>query len=208
MRGFRAVMLCSFLWGACLSDLRPDVGPLAASEQDDSDVGEGEGGASNGASAGNDNGDNAGGSNSGVSDGGASNGEDAGTPGTDAGEDAGPPKPNGCNVKDSDADKDVLFATQVKPILARCGCHDPDDSDPQGVIETNLDLTSYKSLRAGGDNTGTKIVVNGNPCDSIILQKLSETPPFGERMPLNGPYLSDAERALISDWIVEGARDN
>jgi hypothetical protein len=41
------------------------------------------------------------------------------------------------------------------------------------------------------------------------VQKLESTPPFGSRMPLDGPpYLEDAEVLLIRDWIAEGALDN
>jgi len=38
---------------------------------------------------------------------------------------------------------------------------------------------------------------------------MSSAPPFGSRMPSNGPpYFSPGERALIADWIAEGANDN
>jgi hypothetical protein len=58
-------------------------------------------------------------------------------------------------------------------------------------------------------NSGTRIVIPGKPCDSIIVQKLGLAPPFGARMPYNGPpYLSAAELQLIRDWIAEGALDN
>ena len=39
--------------------------------------------------------------------------------------------------------------------------------------------------------------------------ELGEGPPFGSRMPLDGPpYLEDVDLELIGDWIVEGAHDN
>jgi hypothetical protein len=55
--------------------------------------------------------------------------------------------------------------------------------------------------------SGERIVVPGNPCRSLIVEKVREYPSFGGRMPLNGPpFLTDEEIQLISDWIAEGAR--
>ena len=72
-----------------------------------------------------------------------------------------------------------------------------------------LDLTSYATLREGGVVSETDIVVPGRPCDSVLVQKISGSPPFGARMPLGGPpYLSEDEQQLVRDWIAEGARDN
>jgi hypothetical protein len=35
------------------------------------------------------------------------------------------------------------------------------------------------------------------------------TPPFGSRMPYNGPpFYSPEDRAVLRDWIAEGARNN
>ena len=48
----------------------------------------------------------------------------------------------------------------------------------------------------------------GDACGSILVQKLGDAPPFGARMPLEGPALGAPEIQLIVDWIVEGADDN
>jgi hypothetical protein len=38
---------------------------------------------------------------------------------------------------------------------------------------------------------------------------VGEAPPFGARMPLNGPpFLDERDRQLLADWIAEGADDN
>ena len=43
----------------------------------------------------------------------------------------------------------------------------------------------------------------------MLVQKLGPAPPFGARMPRNGPpYLPASDVALITDWILEGAHDN
>lgn len=120
-----------------------------------------------------------------------------------------------CANVDSDPDNEVSFLLDVQPILLGetsqpgCGCHLPASNEPIGFEQTGLDLSSYEGLRAGGVNSLTGIVVPGAPCDSLLWQKVSPGPPFGSRMPFNGPpFLDAATRQLISDWIAEGARDN
>ncbi len=113
----------------------------------------------------------------------------------------------GCDNSDSDPATPVSFARDVRPLMTRspggCGpCH-------LGRITSGLDLSSYASMRRGGLNTGTKIIVSSVPCESILLQKIGRTPPFGSRMPFNGPpYFSAEERQLVRDWIAEGALNN
>lgn len=120
-----------------------------------------------------------------------------------------------CTPEDSDPTYDVSFSEDVFPIFERmspepgCGCHMSSSRRPVGIELSGLDLTSYASLRRGGTTSLEEIVVPGDPCASILTQKLSSAPPFGARMPSNGPpYLSPSERALIADWIAEGAHDN
>lgn len=120
-----------------------------------------------------------------------------------------------CSNTDSDPDRDVSFSNDVQPILLGrtmnpgCGCHLPTNPDPVGLSETGLNLSDLGGLRAGGANSLAGVVVAGAPCESILWQKVSSGPPFGSRMPFDGPpFLDDEARQLISDWIAEGARDN
>jgi hypothetical protein len=120
-----------------------------------------------------------------------------------------------CTPEDSDPAYDVSFTMDVFPLLERmppeigCGCHMPDSRRPIGIEIGGLDLSSYASLMRGGQQSGDTIVVPGDPCSSVLVQKLSSAPPFGSRMPSNGPpYLSPIERERIADWIAEGAHDN
>ncbi len=120
-----------------------------------------------------------------------------------------------CANEDSDPDNDVSFARDLLPVFlgeaddVGCSCHLSGTADSIGFDESGLDLSSYRGLRAGGVNSLTSIVVPDAPCDSILWQKVSPGPPFGSRMPFDGPpFLSDETRQLISDWIAEGARDN
>jgi len=112
----------------------------------------------------------------------------------------------GCTNVDSDKSVDVSFSKDVRPLMWRspggCTCH-------LQRVTSGLDLSSYASMRRGGLNSGTRIIIAGQPCDSIMPMKLSRTPPFGSRMPFNGPpYFTDAELQLVRDWIAEGALDN
>ncbi len=121
-----------------------------------------------------------------------------------------------CANSDSDLAANVSFAKDIVPLFFReqgagCGCHLPSraDANPIGFEQTGLSLETYDSLRAGGVNSRSAIVVPGEPCSSLLWQKVSPGPPFGARMPFNGPpFLEPAERQLIADWIAEGARDN
>jgi hypothetical protein len=193
---------------SCIADLRPDVGPRLDDDEESTDPssndGEGDGDAPDDESEPGDDQDET--PSGDDPDGGAGPGDDDGDDGPPE-EDAGVVD-NGCAVRDSDQGSDVSFVADVMPIQAECRCHNPNSDDPFAILESGLTIDGYASLRAGGYEAGTDIVVDGNACESVMLQKLSETPPFGERMPLMGPYLSAEQRRVISDWIVEGAREN
>jgi hypothetical protein len=128
--------------------------------------------------------------------------------------DVGDPLVARCIDEDSDPDVDISFERDVRLAILteqdRCvPCHDPNGANNLGFEIGGLDMTSYESLIAGGANSGANIVVAGSPCDSIIIKKLSAGPPFGSRMPFNGPpFVAASTVQIISDWIVEGARNN
>jgi hypothetical protein len=127
--------------------------------------------------------------------------------------DVGKPLAGACSNADTDEAMAVSFRNQIRPLLARslagCSCHVPSSTgSAPGIQLGGLDLSSLASLRAGGFNSGATIVVASQPCDSVLYQKVYEAPPFGSRMPLGGPFWSDAELALLHDWIAEGAADN
>lgn len=93
----------------------------------------------------------------------------------------------------------VSFSADIQPIFnSNCtGCHGNSGG---------LSLSSYSGLMAGGDNGAT--VTAGNGASSILVQKLSSDPPFGDQMPLGTAALSDENIALITIWINEGAENN
>jgi hypothetical protein len=128
--------------------------------------------------------------------------------------DVGPLLAGACDNADTNPASGVSFATQIRPLLSRpmagCGCHMPSAAGAGPATQiTGLDLGTLASLRAGGHNSGSQIVIAMEPCSSVLYQKIDDAPPFGSRMPLGGPpFLTDEEINLIHDWIAEGAADN
>jgi hypothetical protein len=127
----------------------------------------------------------------------------------------GDPLVERCANQDSDPDTDISFANEILPVFKKqnvpvgCGCHQPSDPNPIGLEQGGLELSGYDALFRGGNNSQATIVVPGQPCDSVLWQKISAGPPFGARMPFSGPpFLDDLTRQKFADWIAEGARDN
>lgn len=216
---FFVVLACV---AGCLDDLKPDVGKKHSSTGNQAGQGDGADGAQDDDGEGGEgSGEGSEGGGEGSAGSGDASGDDDGADGTDAGDmysdgddgqtgdgDDGDPQGTDCVIMDSDPKRDVSFADDIMPILERCSCHNSNSGDSYAISESGLTIEDYESVRVGGYDSGDKIIVPGNACDSILLQKLGTNPPFGERMPLEGPYLSESEMRLLSDWIVEGARDN
>ncbi|MDB4961428.1 MAG: hypothetical protein JWP01_1427 [Myxococcales bacterium] len=125
----------------------------------------------------------------------------------DGGSDAGPTPTPISKCVDSDPTVTVSFSRDIRALTNRSpggclSCH--------GTSTTSgFSLGSYESMRRGGANSGVRIIVAGKPCESILVQKLGLAPPFGARMPYNGPpYYTATELTLVRDWIAEGARNN
>ena len=108
--------------------------------------------------------------------------------------------------------RSVSFKGDVFPVIKEhcLPCHSEDNFNP-----SELSLDSYDLLMQGGKNGAT--VVAGKANESILVKKLGEAPPFGDRMPLNkkqviaegkAKYLSASELKIIADWINEGAQNN
>lgn len=128
--------------------------------------------------------------------------------------DVGAPIAERCSDSDTDPATRVSFLRDIAPILLRdtagCApCHDPRADGAIGFQQGGLDVTTHASLLRGGFNSKTSIVKAGKPCDSVFYLKVSPGPPFGSRMPFDGPpFLSGLELRLVHDWIAEGAEDN
>ena len=126
-------------------------------------------------------------------------------PGT-AVNDAGDTVDVSCDNSDSNPALDVSFSRDIRPLMLRS----PGGCFPCHLSRTTsgLDVSSYALFRRGGVNAGASIIVDFEPCKSVLLKKLSRTPPFGSRMPLAEPYYNDEQQLMFRDWIAEGARNN
>jgi hypothetical protein len=54
---------------------------------------------------------------------------------------------------------------------------------------------------------GRKLVIPGDSANSLLIQKFSDTPPCGDKMPIGRP-LTAAQVKQIADWIDMGAMNN
>ena len=69
-----------------------------------------------------------------------------------------------------------------------------------------LSLANYNNLMTGCDHGPAVVLFDAE--NSIIVQKISPDPPFGNQMPANDPTYFDNNsdlRQTIIDWINEGA---
>ena len=106
----------------------------------------------------------------------------------------------------------ISFQTDVFPVIKKncLPCHAEDNYNP-----SELSLDSHTLLTEGGKHGAA--IVPGKAAESLLVQKLGEKPPFGDRMPLDPKKkrgelstkkLSDEEIQLISDWVAQGAKNN
>lgn len=115
---------------------------------------------------------------------------------------AGAPAPS--TDGDEQSDRPVSFSNDVFPIIeAHClPCHLREERNL-----SRLFLDNYELLMKGGFNGPP--VEPGNAHESLLVQKISDSPPFGDRMPMRtSRYLNEEEIQTIVQWIDEGAHDN
>ena len=99
----------------------------------------------------------------------------------------------------------VSFKSDVSTIFtAHCAtCH------LNGQSLGGLQLT-YAGIMKGGIIVPGPAVKPGNHASSVLWQIIQPGTgqPGGNRMPLGGPYLSDAQINTIANWIDQGAKNN
>ncbi len=97
----------------------------------------------------------------------------------------------------------VQYARDVQPILSTyCfTCHGPDEKLRKGGLRLDLGETATRKLRSG-----MRAVVPGSVKDSELFARI-HTADETERMPPAkfGKSLKDSEKALLKQWIDEGA---
>ncbi len=100
--------------------------------------------------------------------------------------------------------KPVSFSNDVFPLIKkRCmPCHASDSENP-----SELFMETLPDIMKGGKHGSPIIPKKGD--ESIIVQKLKPSPPFGEQMPLmTKKKLTDEEIEIIKKWIDQGAKKN
>ncbi len=100
--------------------------------------------------------------------------------------------------------KNVSFKKDIMPVFRKycLPCHTEDQMNP-----SELYLESYGDLMKGGKHGSP--ISPGKPDSSLMVQKLSPTPPFGERMPYKAKTpLPDDTLTILKRWISEGAKNN
>jgi hypothetical protein len=106
--------------------------------------------------------------------------------------------------KEKSSSKKVSYKTDIVPIFKKycLPCHTEDQMNP-----SELYLDSYENLMVGGKHG--KPIVAGEPDSSILIQKISSKPPFGDPMPLKRktPFPEDTLNTLKL-WIKQGAKEN
>ncbi len=75
--------------------------------------------------------------------------------------------------------------------------------DPMGAYMSLVNVTST-GTKCG---MGKKLVIPGDSANSLLIQKFSDTPPCGDKMPIGKP-LTAAQVKQIADWIDMGAMNN
>ncbi len=107
-------------------------------------------------------------------------------------------------IAETAPDDGIITYRDVEPIFKqRCiVCHS--DNGRYTAPPEGLRLTSLADMLAGGERV---VLIPGNPQASEIWRRIEGL--ADPRMPFDGPpYLSDAEIALIRDWIANGAMDD
>jgi len=94
---------------------------------------------------------------------------------------------------------DVRFNRDIQPILAKkCfACHGP------GQAESSLRLDQAQSATGEADS-GSIAIVPGKPGESELLRRVLSHDEF-DKMPPEGPSVTEEEAAILRQWIASGA---
>lgn len=100
----------------------------------------------------------------------------------------------------SGSNVEVTFSKNVLSIFKTYGC-----TGCHGGTN-GLQLNTVQGILTGGFNGPAVIPFKDD--SSIVIRKISPTPPFGGRMPQGGNFVTDQDVKALKDWINQGAKDN
>lgn len=90
------------------------------------------------------------------------------------------------------------------PTCATIACHDPLGQQSQLVLTAGRAYASIVGV-SSVEMPQLQRVMPNDPSNSYLYRKITGAGITGDRMPLNRPPLSDAQIALVRDWIRRGA---
>jgi hypothetical protein len=90
------------------------------------------------------------------------------------------------------------------PTCASLGCHDPLGQQSQMVLTAGRAYASTVNV-ASVEMPSLMRVMPNDPANSYLYRKITGAGITGDRMPLSLPPLSDAQIALVRNWIRRGA---
>jgi hypothetical protein len=90
------------------------------------------------------------------------------------------------------------------PTCAALGCHDPLGQQEQMILTTGR---SYGMIvnQTSHQNPGLARVKPLDPANSYLYRKITGVGITGDRMPQGSPVLTEAQIALVRNWIRRGA---
>ncbi|TAK66139.1 MAG: hypothetical protein EPO24_01820, partial [Bacteroidetes bacterium] len=81
-------------------------------------------------------------------------------------------------------------------------CHAENNLNP-----SELYFDTYESMMKGG--ISGRSIIPGEPEKSLLINKLSDNPPVGHKMPRRSKTpLQEKEIEQIKSWILQGAKNN
>ena len=90
------------------------------------------------------------------------------------------------------------------PTCAALGCHDPLGHQESQILTAGRAYSQIVNVQSV-QMPGLVKIAPGDPANSYMYRKIVGAGITGDRMPQNGPYLSDTQIKLIRDWIRRGA---
>lgn len=96
---------------------------------------------------------------------------------------------------------------QTEVFTATCtaiGCHDRLGQQSQLVLTADRSYAAIVNVPSV-ELPSVRRVAPGDPANSYLYRKITGAGITGDRMPQGGPPLSDAQIALVRDWIRRGA---
>ncbi|MEA2165956.1 MAG: hypothetical protein QOK37_4083 [Thermoanaerobaculia bacterium] len=90
------------------------------------------------------------------------------------------------------------------PTCGQLACHDPLGHQESLILSPGRAYAQTVGV-ASVESPQLARVTPSDPANSYLYRKITGAGITGDRMPQNGPFLSDAQTKLVRDWIRRGA---